>query len=134
MTAPFLSTFLPDTPRNRQSLVAAWQRAIELGYAPRTTPVKEPEGCTRSRCAGVHHGYPGSEHRWALIDLLCGQEIDVYPSHMRERKGANPAPPRRHKDCPYSGPSKAAERAARYVKIGRAIPEWDTAARNALTN
>ncbi|WP_445517335.1 hypothetical protein [Streptomyces sp. NEAU-174] len=132
MTAPFLSVFLPDTARNRDSLAVAWTRMLELGYAPRATPVDEPEGCTRSRCAGVHRGYPGSEHRWALTCLLCCQDIDVYASHMRDRKGANPAPPRRHNGCPYSGPGKAAARAARYAEIGRAIPDWDTEARAAL--
>ncbi|MGA5134964.1 hypothetical protein ACPCTO_34795 [Streptomyces olivoreticuli] len=132
MTAPFLSTFLPDTPRNRESLATAWLRMLELGYTPRTTPVAEPEGCTRTRCAGVHHGYPGSEHRWALTDLLCGEDIDVFYSHMRERKGAKPAPPRRHKGCPYSGPGNAVKRAARYIELGLAVPVWDTDARAAL--
>ncbi|WP_031102415.1 hypothetical protein [Streptomyces sp. NRRL S-146] len=132
MTAPFLSTFLPDTSRNRASLAAAWQRMLELGYAPRATPVDEPKDCTRTRCAGVHHGYPGSEHRWALTCLLCGDDIDVFYSHMRERKGAKPAPPRRHKGCFYAGSGNAAARAARYAAVGRAVPEWDTDARTAL--
>ncbi|AKN68692.1 hypothetical protein QR97_01715 [Streptomyces sp. PBH53] len=131
MTKPFLSSYLPSSPRNLESLEAAWARMLELGYSPRTTAVPEPEGCTRKRCAGAHHGYPGSEHRWALFDELCGAEIEVYPSHMRDRKGANPAPPRRHKGCPYSGPRNAAKRAARYIEIGRPIPEWDKDARAA---
>ena len=133
MTAPFLSTFLPSNTRNRGSLIAAWLRMLELGYAPRVEPVDEPEGCTQTRCAGVHHGYPGSEHRWALHCLLCAEDIEVFPSHMRERKGAKPAPPRRHKGCKYSGPGKkAAARAARYVELGLAIPTWDVDAHAAL--
>jgi len=125
---PFLSSFLPNNKRNRDSLAAAWLRMLELGYTTRAEPVDEPEGCTRTRCAGVHHGYPGSEHRWALVDELCGAEIEVYYSHMRDRKGANPAPPRRHKGCPYSGSANAVKRAARYAEIGRPIPAWDTEA------
>ncbi|RPF45722.1 hypothetical protein EDD96_2284 [Streptomyces sp. Ag109_G2-6] len=128
MTAPFLASFLRATPRNLESLQAAWARMTELGYSPRTTPVPEPEGCTRTRCAGAHHGYPGSEHRWALVDELCDAEIEVYYSHMRDRKGANPAPPRRHKGCPYSGSANAVKRAARYAEIGRPIPAWDSEA------
>ncbi|NWF28224.1 hypothetical protein HW130_18450 [Streptomyces sp. PKU-EA00015] len=131
-TGPFLSSHLRATPRNLESLQAAWARMHELGYSPRTTPVAEPEGCTRTRCAGAHHGYPGSEHRWALVDELCGAEIEVYYSHMRDRKGANSAPPRRHKGCPYSGPANAIKRAARYIEIGRPIPAWDTDARAAV--
>ncbi|MCX4677683.1 hypothetical protein OG413_20640 [Streptomyces sp. NBC_01433] len=131
MSTPYLSSFLPDVRRNRDGLAAAWLRMLELGYAPRT--VTEPEGCTRTRCAGVHNGYPGSEHRWGLTDLLCGQDIEVFYSHMRERKGAHPAPPRRHKGCPYSGPGKAAKRAARYAELGLPVPAWDTDARAALS-
>ncbi|MFI6686674.1 hypothetical protein [Streptomyces sp. NPDC050485] len=133
MTAPFLSPFLPNSPRNRDGLAAKWARMVELGYTPRTTPVDEPEGCTRKRCAGAHNGFPGSEHRWALHDLLCGEDIEVYFSHMRERKGAKPAPPRRHKGCAYSGPGKAAKRAARYAELGLALPAWDIDAHAALT-
>ncbi|EFL15346.1 hypothetical protein [Streptomyces sp. C] len=125
-TAPFLAPFLKPTPRNLETLPVAWARMTELGYSPRSTPVPEPEGCTRTRCAGAHHGYPGSEHRWALVDELCGQEFTAYYSHMRDRKGANPAPPRRHKGCPYSGAANAAKRAARYAEIGRPVPAWDT--------
>ncbi|MFJ9416643.1 hypothetical protein ACIRPT_20975 [Streptomyces sp. NPDC101227] len=132
MTAPFLSTFLPDTPRNRKSLAAAWNRMRELGYTPRANPVTEPECCTRTRCAGVHHGYPGSEHRWALHCLLCDEDIEVFYSHMREREGANPAPPRRHKGCKFSGPGRAAARAARYAELGLAVPAWDKDARTVL--
>lgn len=132
MPAPFLSTFLPDNSRNRESLTAAWLRMLELGYTTRTTPVDEPDGCTRTRCAGVHEGYPGSEHRWALHCLLDGVDIEVFYSHMRERKGANPAPPRRHKGCKFSGPHKAKARAARYVELGLAVPAWDKDARAAL--
>lgn len=132
MTAPFLSSFLPDTPRNRDGLGAAWKRMTELGYRPRTSPVDEPDGCTRTRCAGVHHGYPGSEHRMALHCLLCNKDIDVYPSHMRERTGANAAPPRRHKGCAYSGPRRAADRAARYAELGIPLPAWDTDAHAVL--
>ncbi|UQA96711.1 hypothetical protein [Streptomyces halobius] len=51
---------------------------------------------------------------------------------MRDRKGDNPAPPRRHKGCKYAGPGKAAGRAARYVALGIAIPAWDKDARAAL--
>ncbi|MER5301397.1 hypothetical protein ABT039_18245 [Streptomyces lasiicapitis] len=132
MTAPFLSTFLPDTPRNRESLAAAWLRMLELGYTTRSTAVVEPDGCTRTRCAGVHEGYPGSEHRWALHCLLCRVDIEVFYSHMRERTGKKPAPPRRHKGCQFSGPHRAKKRAARYVELGLAIPEWDKDARAAL--
>ncbi|MFD7334863.1 hypothetical protein ACFV98_02520 [Streptomyces violascens] len=132
MTTRFLSSFLPDTPRNRDGLAAAWNRMLELAYATRITPVDEPEGCTRKRCAGAHNGFPGSEHRWALHDRLCGTDIDVYYSHMRERKGDKPAPPRRHKGCPYSGPGKAKARAARYAELGLAIPTWDIDAHAAL--
>ncbi|MGW3336185.1 hypothetical protein ACWDCL_01725 [Streptomyces sp. NPDC001009] len=132
MTAPFLSPFLRATPRNTESLQAAWVRMTELGYSIRTAPVAEPEGCTRTRCAGAHHGYPGSEHRWALVDELCGAEIEVYYSHMRDRKGAKAAPPRRHKGCPYSGAANAIKRAARYAEIGRPVPAWDADALAAL--
>ncbi|MEU3265091.1 hypothetical protein [Streptomyces bacillaris] len=131
-TGPSLSAFLPDNKRNRDSLAAAWLRMLELAYAPRATPVDEPEGCTRTRCAGVHHGYPGSEHRWALRCLLCAVDIEVFYSHMRERKGKNPATPRRHKGCKFSGPARAQARAARYLELGLAIPEWDHDARAAL--
>ncbi|MFD4542439.1 hypothetical protein [Streptomyces bauhiniae] len=131
-TAPSRSTFLPDTKRNRDSFAAAWLRALELGYTTRAVPVDEPEGCTRTRCVGVHEGYPGSEHRWALHCLLCGIDIEPYPSHMRERTGKNPAPPRRHKGCEVSGASRAKKRAARYLELGLAIPAWDTDARSAL--
>jgi hypothetical protein len=130
-TGPFLSSFLPDVKRNRDSLAAAWLRMLELGYTTRAEPVDEPEGCTRTRCAGVHEGYPGSEHRWALHCLLCAVDIEVFYSHMRERKGANPAPPRRHKGCKFSGPSHAKARAARYVELGLALPAWDLDARAA---
>ncbi|MGW1275571.1 hypothetical protein ACWD4V_01250 [Streptomyces tsukubensis] len=132
MTTPFLSTFLPDVKRNRDSLASAWQRMLELGYTSRTTPVDEPDGCTRTRCAGVHHGYPGSEHRWALHCLLCETDIEVFYSHMRERTGKHPAPPRRHKGCTFSGPGRAAKRAVRYAELGLPIPAWDTDARVAL--
>ncbi|MFE0104160.1 hypothetical protein [Streptomyces sp. NPDC059009] len=132
--APFLSSFLPDNKRNRASLTAAWQRMLELGYIPRTEPVDEPEGCTRTRCAGAHEGYPGSEHRWALHCLLCGVDIEVFYSHMRERTGKNPAPPRRHKGCQFTGPTRAKARAARYVELGLAVPTWDTDAHSALKN
>ncbi|MFP3991058.1 hypothetical protein U9R90_27030 [Streptomyces sp. E11-3] len=132
MPAPYLSAYLTNTPRNRESLTAAWLRMLELGYATRTAPVPEPEGCTRTRCAGAHEGYPGSEHRWALRCLLCTVDIEVFYSHMRERKGANPAPPRRHKGCKFSGPHRAKARAARYIEIGRAVPAWDTDARAVL--
>ncbi|UQA96710.1 hypothetical protein [Streptomyces halobius] len=44
---------LPDNARNRTSLAAAWLRMLELGHAPRTTPVDEPEGCTHPM-----HGRP----------------------------------------------------------------------------
>ncbi|SNS49969.1 hypothetical protein [Actinacidiphila glaucinigra] len=131
MTAPFLAPFMKANPRNLASLEAAWARMTELGYSPRETPVDEPDGCTRTRCAGAHHGYPGSEHRWALVDELCGVEFESYYSHMRDRKGAKPAPPRRHKGCPYSGAANAAKRAARYAEIGRPVPEWDTEAQAA---
>ncbi|MER8116300.1 hypothetical protein [Streptomyces sp. NPDC094031] len=133
MPAPSsLSPFLPDTKRNRDSFAAAWLRVLELGYTTRTKPVEEPEGCTRTRCVGVHQGYPGSEHRWALHCLLCEVDIEPYPSHMRERTGKNPAPPRRHKGCAFSGASRAKKRAARYLELGLAIPAWDTDARAAL--
>ncbi|MER7111230.1 hypothetical protein [Streptomyces sp. NPDC000229] len=133
MTAgPSLSSFLPDNKRNRDSLAAAWRRMLELGYTPRATPVDEPEGCTRTRCAGVHQGYPGSEHRWALYCLLCAVDIEVFYSHMRERKGKNPAPPRRHKGCKFSGPSRAQARAARYIELGLVLPDWDKDARAAV--
>ncbi|MFG2141921.1 hypothetical protein [Streptomyces sp. NPDC048650] len=132
MSAPYLSPFLPDVKRNRDSLAAAWPRMLELGYTTRATPVDEPEGCTRTRCAGVHEGYPGSEHRWSLHCLLCSVDIEVFYSHMRERKGANPAPPRRHKGCKFSGPHKAKARAARFVELGLAVPVWDKDARAAL--
>ncbi|KOG26796.1 hypothetical protein [Streptomyces viridochromogenes] len=124
-TAPFLSSFLRPNPRNLESLQAAWARMLELGYTTRTEPVDEPEGCTRTRCAGVHEGYPGSEHRWALHCLLCAVDIEVFYSHMRERKGANPAPPRRHKGCKFSGPTRATARAARYAELGLVLPAWD---------
>ncbi|MCD7439012.1 hypothetical protein K4B79_12330 [Streptomyces lincolnensis] len=127
MTAePSLSSFLPDNKRNRDSLAAAWLRMLELGYTTRAMPVDEPEGCTRTRCAGVHEGYPGSEHRWALHCLLCAVDIEVFYSHMRERKGKNPAPPRRHKGCKFSGPTRSSARAARYTELGLALPAWDT--------
>ncbi|MDI3409290.1 hypothetical protein [Streptomyces cavernicola] len=132
MRAPYLSTYLPDTLRNRESLTAAWLRMLELGYTTRAESVDEPEGCTRARCAGVHEGYPGSEHRWALRCLLCLVDIEVFYSHMRERKGKNPAPPRRHKGCKFPGPARAAARAARYVELGIAVPAWDKDARAAL--
>ncbi|MFJ6483105.1 hypothetical protein ACIQK6_23735 [Streptomyces sp. NPDC091682] len=132
MTTPFLSTFLRDNKRNRDGLKAAWVRKLELGYTTRTEPVTEPDGCTRTRCAGVHEGYPGSEHRWALHCLLCGVDIEVFYSHMRERTGKNPAPPRRHKGCEFSGASRAKKRAARYLELGLAIPAWDLDARAAL--
>ncbi|MEU7030075.1 hypothetical protein AB0A60_25760 [Streptomyces sp. NPDC046275] len=130
MTAgPSLSSFLPDNKRNRDSLSAVWPRVLELGYALRATRVDEPEGCTRTRCAGVHQGYPGSEHRWALHCLLCAVDIEPYPSHMRERTGKNPAPPRRHKGCKFSGPRRAQARAARYIELGLPLPDWDKDAR-----
>ncbi|MFB6529885.1 hypothetical protein [Streptomyces sp. NPDC056399] len=132
MTALLLSAFLPNTDRNRDSLAAAEKRIAELAYRPRATPVHEPDGCTRTRCAGVHQGYAGSEHRMALHCLLCAQDIEVYPSHMRERTGAYPAPPRRHKGCTYSGPRRAAKRAARYAELGITLPAWDTDAHAAL--
>lgn len=132
MPKPSLSAFLPDNDRNRDSLAAAWKKALELGYTTRATPVAEPEGCTRSRCAGVHEGYPGSEHRWALHCLLDGVDIEPYPSHMRERTGKKPEPPRRHKGCKFSGPRKAAERADRYAELGLILPAWDTDAHAAL--
>ncbi|MGG7574182.1 hypothetical protein [Streptomyces sirii] len=132
MTAPFLSAFLPDTPRNRESLAAAWQRMFELGYTTRTKPVDEPHGCTCTRCAGVHEGYPGSEHRWSLHCRLCAVDIEFFYSHMRERNGKNPAPPRRHKGCKFSGPHRAKARAARYVELGLAVPAWDKDGRAAL--
>ncbi|WP_435057578.1 hypothetical protein [Streptomyces sp. bgisy060] len=133
MTALLLSSFLPNTPRNRDGLAAVSKRITELGYRPRTTPVDEPDGCTRTRCAGVHQGYPGSEHRMALHCLLCNKDIEVFPSHMRERNGANPKPPSRHKSCPYAGPSHAAKRAARYAALGLALPAWDADAHATLT-
>ncbi len=125
-TTPFLSAFLRPNPRNLESLKAAWARMLELGYTTRTEPVTEPDGCTRTRCAGVHEGYPGSEHRWALHCLLCAADIEVFYSHMRERKGKNPAPPRRHKGCKFTGPSRASARAARYAELGLDLPAWDT--------
>ncbi|MEU9699491.1 hypothetical protein [Streptomyces sp. NPDC047981] len=128
MTALFLSAFLPAPPRNRDSLAAVGKRMTELAYRTRATPVDEPDGCTRTRCAGVHNGYPGSEHRWTLHCLLCNQDIEVFPSHMRKRTGANPAPPRRHKGCTHSGP----RRAARYAELSIDLPDWDTDARAAL--
>ncbi|MEW1700785.1 hypothetical protein ACIQCR_16770 [Streptomyces sp. NPDC093249] len=128
MNAPFLSTFLPINDRNMDGLAAAWTRMTELAYRPRTKPVPEPDGCTRTRCAGAHEGYPGSEHRWALHCLLCETDIEPFPSHMRKRTGANPEPPRRHKGCTYSGPRRAAARAARYADLGIPLPDWDTAA------
>ncbi|MEU8540827.1 hypothetical protein AB0C52_12720 [Streptomyces sp. NPDC048717] len=134
MTALLLSTFLPDTRRNRDGLAAAEKRITELAYRTRAKPVDEPDGCTRTRCAGVHQGYPGSEHRMALHCMLCNTDIEVYPSHMRERTGAHPAPPRRHKGCTYSGPSRAAKRATRYAELDLTLPAWDTDAHAALTS
>ncbi|MFE0058735.1 hypothetical protein [Streptomyces sp. NPDC059003] len=133
MTMPYLSTYLPSSDRNRDSLAEAWNRMRELAYAPRTEPVAEPEGCTRKRCAGAHDGYAGSEHRWALHCLLCDVDIAPYPSHMRDRKGENPAPPRRHKGCKFSGPGKAKARATRYAALGLPLPDWDKDAHAALT-
>ncbi|MEU5434507.1 hypothetical protein AB0G73_14185 [Streptomyces sp. NPDC020719] len=129
MTTPHLSTFLKPTARNLESLKAAWARMLELGYADRR--VEEPDGCTRTRCAGPHDGFPGSEHRWALTCRLCGTDIDAYYSHMRGRTGTSPKPPTRHRGCPYAGKRNAADRAARYAELSIPLPAWDIDARTA---
>ncbi|GGU26504.1 hypothetical protein [Streptomyces violascens] len=129
MTTPHLSTLLKPTPRNLDGLNTAWARMRELAYQARR--VDEPDGCTRTRCAGAHNGFPGSEHLWALTCLLCGTDVEVYYSHMRGRGGTSPRPPSRHKGCRFAGKSNAAQRAARYSELGIPLPAWDAEAGSA---
>ncbi|MFI6469803.1 hypothetical protein ACIBL5_05995 [Streptomyces sp. NPDC050516] len=129
MTTPYLSRLLKPTPRNLDGLSTAWARMRELAYEPRQ--VEEPEGCTRTRCAGAHNGFPGSEHLWALTCRLCGTDIEVYYSHMRGRGGTSPRLPSRHKGCPFAGKGNAARRAARYSELGLPLPTWDAEAGSA---
>lgn len=121
MNTPYLAGNLGPSTRNTDSAEAAFRKAAELGYTPRK--VEAPEGCTRTRCAGPHDGYPGSEHLWALHCELCGEDVAVYPSHMRRNK--------RHRGCPFAGKRAAAARAARYAELGLALPAWDTDAAEA---
>lgn len=120
-TAPYLAEILGPTARNTASAEAAFVKARELAYTPRK--VEAPEGCTRTRCGGAHDGYPGSEHLWALHCELCGEDVAVYPSHMRRNK--------RHRGCTFAGKRAAAARAARYRELGLALPAWDTDAAEA---
>lgn len=123
-TAPYLAAdMLAPSKRNLVSLDAAWAKMTELGYAPRR--VDNPEGCTRTRCAGAHNGYPGSEHLWALTCELCGEDVEVYYSHMRRNK--------RHRGCTFAGKKNAAARAARYAELGLTLPAWDTEAQAEAT-